>query len=1015
MTPIEKKYEENGGSNGPLGNAISAETLTPNGLGTYKEYQNGIIYFTSDYGACILGSRIVEKWKSDSVAKALTANNATTVRDYLGFPIADTAIHNRNGQVCYFERGMIIDSTVVYGQIYAIYRKNNDINGWLGFPKSDEQLSANGGRVSFFEHADIYWHPNAGAFEVHGAIKEKYNALGASGSFLGYPISDENLILKNGSEIGRSSNFEFGTIFWSRQTGAFEMHGLLIKSYMSTFGGPGGEMGFPTSDELISPQGKFKFNNFQNGILTFNTSNGNIRKISNLRLTINRLETDEDNDDLFVQSISTLRVHGQELKRIDKNFGEYSNQGTKDLNANEGFIGDFAIRDGNAQLAVFMKAWDVDGGVNFGDDEIASFTKTFSIDTLWEATAPDLEGNTLQKAYDGPDGNFKSSFRIDLDGFDVNPFDSSNFRRDLFWSFSNPKIEKLEFETYAATFSDVEADDSPVFHPFNHIYYQAAYKSSAKTGTCFGGSLEAIYALKGRSASRQPISQFGFDEQRKQDIGIKFGYQLGASQINYLVSRFKSGDLWNPVLCFNQTRDWFNNGNFSVLCLSEGASIAGGHAVVPYKWDDSNPNEWLIFVANPNTPFSENNDDNALDSVIRINPVSNTFVYSHSSTQIWKGGAGIFNGGRMFGFPYCELSSEPRTPFWEVILTLITGGLYLVFAGDAEIEQITDERNQTFYGNDGKINTDAATRTKNIFPIESISGPEDDSIFSRTQIFQDSILFNPNILRFFNPNKTKMFFLKSEKNRGKIYEEPATNPELQTMQIPMLFSQISTAVQSQVFAVNQTVNDLSSIAGGSTLFVRNQNIGDLATTERRVPMASFFNQKSIKFDIKGTSSGEYAFGFASGKSKMMIQSETTNGLIDQVVIDSVNTAGQAITFKANENSINKKVSISLTSFDEKRTYQISNIGIEAGQTFTIQHNDACKELILHHTNQAISFDLKLFLGKNQTPILVKENISLEAAKVVNIQPENWISIENAPLKLDFFDRIGGTLLSTRLI
>jgi LGFP repeat len=966
MTPIQKKYEETGGVNGQLGSSITAETTTPNGLGIYQEFQNGIIYFTTDYGACILGSRIVEKWKSDSVAKALTANNSTTVRDYLGFPIADTSTHARNGQVCYFERGMIVDSTVVYGQIYAIYRKNADINGWLGFPKSDEQISANGGRVSFFEQADIYWHPNAGAFEVHGGIREKYNALGASGSFLGYPISDENSILKNGSEIGRSNNFEFGTIFWSRQTGAFEMHGLLIKSYMDKFGGPAGELGFPTSDELGSAKGVFRFNNFQNGVLTYRIANSNIRKVSNLRLTINRLETDEDNDDLFVQSISTLRVNGRELQRVDKNFGEYSNQGTKDLSATEGFVGDFLLRDGNATLSVFMKAWDVDGGINFGDDEIASFTKTFSIDTLWETTTTDLEGNTLQTAYHGPDGNFKSNLRIDLDGFDVNPFDSSNFRRDLFWQFRNPKIEKLDFDTYAATFSDVEPDDSPVFHPFNHIYYQAAYKSSAETGTCFGVCLEAIYALKGRSASREPISQFSFDEQRKRDIAIKFG---------------------------------FNNGNYSVLCLSKGASIAGGHAVVPYRWDDSNPNEWLIFVANPNTPFSQDNNDSTLDSVIRIDPNTNTFVYNHSASQKWSGGAGVFNGGRMFGLPYCELSTQPRTPFWEVVLTLITGGVYLIFAGDAEIDQITDENSQTFYGTDGRINTDNASRTKNIFPIETLSEPEDFGMTSSAAV-QDFTFLNPAIFRFMQTNKSKMFFVKSEKNKGQIYQEPVAVSDIMVMQSPFLFNHVSVAAQSQTFAVNQTVNDLSQIVA-------------------RRPHLQLLKNKSLKFDIKGSSSGEYAFGFASGKSKVMIHSDTASGLIDQVVIDSLNTAGQAISFKANDNAANKKVNITLTSFDEKRSYQINNIQIEAGQTFTLQHNDACKELILHNSDRAISFDLKLFLDKNQTPVLVKENIGLDALSVVNLQPDNWISIinqdQNAALKIDSFDKIGGTLIGTRLV
>lgn len=304
-----------------------------------------------------------------------------------------------------------------------------------------------------------------------------------------------------------------------------------------------------------------------------------------------------------------------------------------------------------------------------------------------------------------------------------------------------------------------------------------------------------------------------------------------------------------------------------------------------------------------------------------------------------------------------------------------------------------------FYGADGRINTDNASRTKNIFPIETLNGPE-DAIGGTAAVLQDFIFVNPGIFRFLQPHKSKMFFVKSEKNKGKIYQEPAAALEPMVMATPFLFNHVSVAAQSQVFATNQSVGDLTSIVA-------------------RRPRFELTRNKSLKFDIKGSTAGEYAFGFASGKSKVMIHADTASGLIDNVVIDSLNAAGQAISFKANENAVNKKVSITLTSFDEKRSYQINNIKVEAGQIFTLQHNDACKELILHNSDRAISFDLKLFLDQNQTPVLVKENITLDALSVVNMQPENWVSMVNqgqdAALKIDSFDRIGGTLVSSRLI
>ena len=1017
MTPIQKKYQSLGIEVSSLGSPITAEISTPNGLGIYQEFQSGIIYYTADYGACVMKSGIVGKWKSDSIAKTLSADNKTTVRDYLGFPIRDTETTSRNSQVCYFERGMIVangdfpeNSFVVYGLIYATYRKFNDINGWMGFPKSDEQPSANGGRVSWFEQADIYWHPNVGAFEVHGAIKDKYNVLGASGSFLGYPISDENILMGDGREIGRSGNFEYGTVFWSGATGAFEMHGLLVQTYMRDFGGPAGELGFPTSDELSSPQGVYRFNNFQNGVLTCNMTNALIRKISNLHVVVTQLETDEDDDDLFVASTTSLTVFGSEVQRIDKNFGEYRNQGTKTLDEQEGFVGDFMLRDGNAALNIFMKSWDVDGGLNFGDDEIASFTKTFTIDSFWDSTFPDVSGNNLLTWYNGPDGSFRASLRIDIDGFDINSWDSANFRRDLFWNIHNPLIPELDFDTYAATFSDVEADDSPYFHPFNHIYYQAAYKKAAAPGTCFGMCVEAIYALKGRSASREPISQYTFDEQRKHDISVKFGYQLGASQINFMVSKFKSNEIWDPVGSFQKSRDMFQNGNYPILCMSEGVALAGGHAVLPYRWDDSNPNQWLMFVANPNSPFNEKPDNNFWDAVVKVDPLANTFSFQFSETKNWTGGGGLFNSGRMFPIPYSEVSTEPRTPFWEVLLTLITGGAYLVFAGDADVEQISDGGSLTYYDGQGNINTDPATRLKNVFPVETTGNPFGDFKVASKAFETGRFERAKTIIKSRKPN---LFYLKNEKQKGQVYVERHQNTgnTFEAKINPALNTHLGTAIHSRAFAKNINASNFEQVLKtGSDDFGMLKTSGGVLNT--------LFN-KSITFDITGKQDGEYLCGFASAKSKVMVSANASDGLTDQITIDSVNLPGQAFTFKANESAVNKKIKISLISFDRKRRYELENIPVQAGQTFTLQHNDACKELIIHNSLQTISFDLKLFSDGSDIPVLTKQNISLDPSSVNHIEPNNWVDIENrtagSPLKIDVYNNLGGVVLNSKLL
>jgi hypothetical protein len=62
-----------------------------------------------------------------------------------------------------------------------------------GLPLSDETSGHD--RVGRFNHfqggGDIYWRPETGAHEVHGAINAKYQSIGADQSPLGYPMTDE--------------------------------------------------------------------------------------------------------------------------------------------------------------------------------------------------------------------------------------------------------------------------------------------------------------------------------------------------------------------------------------------------------------------------------------------------------------------------------------------------------------------------------------------------------------------------------------------------------------------------------------------------------------------------------------------------------------------------------------------------------------------------------------------------------------------------------------------------------
>lgn len=107
------------------------------------------------------------------------------------------------------------------GEIDDKYDALGGADGILGIPIGDEQDAANGGRKRYFQkrrdngevqhNGAIYWHPETGAFEVHGSIWEKYDDLGEESSLLGYPVSDESITI---DRLGRNNQFQNGFIFF---------------------------------------------------------------------------------------------------------------------------------------------------------------------------------------------------------------------------------------------------------------------------------------------------------------------------------------------------------------------------------------------------------------------------------------------------------------------------------------------------------------------------------------------------------------------------------------------------------------------------------------------------------------------------------------------------------------------------------------------------------------------------------------------------------------------------------
>lgn len=217
---IRDHYLALGSASGFLGFAQTAESMCPDGVGRYNHFAGGSIYWTSTTGAWEVHGTIRDKWKALGWEKGVC-----------GYPTTDeTPCPDGVGRFNHFtgRDGMpaSIYWTAAKGawEIHGIIRSKWKSLGWesgvCGYPITDESTCPDGvGRYTHFsKNASIYWSSGTGAWEVHGAIRDKWAGLGWEKSSLGYPVSDEFSVTVNGVVCKRNS-FKNGTITFHPDTG----------------------------------------------------------------------------------------------------------------------------------------------------------------------------------------------------------------------------------------------------------------------------------------------------------------------------------------------------------------------------------------------------------------------------------------------------------------------------------------------------------------------------------------------------------------------------------------------------------------------------------------------------------------------------------------------------------------------------------------------------------------------------------------------------------------------------
>ena len=148
----------------------------------------------------------------------------------------------------------------VRGYIGLRYNALGGAGGFLGAALTPERATpTRPGRYNHFQGGSIYWSADTGAWEVHGQIRDRWASMGWENSPLGFPLSNENPIAG-----GAFSIFQGGNVYWSPSTGAREVRGSIFLAY-GRARWENGRLGYPTTGELRTPTKPGAFNHFTGG------------------------------------------------------------------------------------------------------------------------------------------------------------------------------------------------------------------------------------------------------------------------------------------------------------------------------------------------------------------------------------------------------------------------------------------------------------------------------------------------------------------------------------------------------------------------------------------------------------------------------------------------------------------------------------------------------------------------------------------------------------------------------
>src|SRR5688500_12834761 len=112
-------------------------------------------------------------------------------------------------------------------------------------PPQNNPYDVPGGRAQDFANGSIFWSEATGAWDVRGAVRDRYLAAGGPGGTLAFPTAAAQPAGVPDAEV---QAFTGGRIYSSAAAGAHALQGAVLTKYL-TAGGPTGALQLPTEDE----------------------------------------------------------------------------------------------------------------------------------------------------------------------------------------------------------------------------------------------------------------------------------------------------------------------------------------------------------------------------------------------------------------------------------------------------------------------------------------------------------------------------------------------------------------------------------------------------------------------------------------------------------------------------------------------------------------------------------------------------------------------------------------------